>query len=156
MVLATLPQNNIRYRSKLDCTSMTNYIVHVVSQRTLCCTETQTCCSNTHCNTWLHVVSEAHTKPHHGNTRHALSTTARNTRHTSQRTREHTRTHRPSQRTILLLRTRKKIDDIMYRVTGDFVGAPGLCWDQRLRPDHLTVVTVRLRDAPAHRPKKTH
>ena len=48
-----------------------------------------------------------------------------------------------------------KHDDTVHHVKGDFLGAPGLCRDLRLRPDHLTVVTVRLSDAPAHRTKKT-
>ena len=50
---------------------------------------------------------------------------------------------------------KQKIDDIMYHVKGDFFGAPGLWWDLRLRPDHLTVVTVRLKDAPAHLTEKS-
>ena len=33
----------------------------------------------------------------------------------------------------------------MHHVKGDFLGALGVCWDLRLRPDHPTVVTVRLR-----------
>ena len=132
---------------------MTNHIVQMVCQRTLCRTETQ--------NVALTQTATPHRMSRVRCTRSAITATPA-THSTRQRATHDTRANELENTQENTARADEpysrsqhaKVDDTMYHVKEDFLGALGLCRDLRLRPDHPSVATVRLRDTPAHRIKK--
>ena len=129
---------------------MTDDILQMVSQRTLCRTEnqqraeTQTATpermSRVRCTRSAITATPATHSTRQRATRNAHANALENTRE-HKNTREHTaRPNKPYS-----CSQHGKHDDTVHHVKGDFLGALRLCWDLRLRPDHPTVVTVRLR-----------
>ena len=132
-------------RSTADRTLRPGTLPGSVLQRSeICVSETQTATpermSRVRCTRSAITATPATHSTRQRATRNAHANALENTRE-HKNTREHTaRPNKPNS-----CSQHAKHDDTVHHVKGDFLGALRLCWDLRLRPDHPTVVTVRLR-----------